>query len=275
MPYLEGSRGRIFHDSWLPDHDAHSLVVFLHGYAEHLGLYDSLARRLVADGHAVHAMDAVGHGRSDGERAVIASWDYYVEDARRLVARAREKHPGIPLIVMGHSGGSVAAYLLALRHPHLVSALVLSAAPLRPVPWAFDVLADGSAETEDVDPTALLSTHPDYVHALLNDPLTYQGGFRRETVLALTKVWPEVEAGLAAGRPDIPVLLVHGEVDPVVPLADSQHVATALPHATLATFAGDLHDVLNEHDRDTVHDTIAGFLLSTTIEGQTNHALAV
>ena len=42
----------------------------LHGYAEHLGLYDTLTRRLVADGHAVHAMDAGGHGRSDGERAV-------------------------------------------------------------------------------------------------------------------------------------------------------------------------------------------------------------
>jgi serine aminopeptidase S33 family len=54
-------------------------------HGEHLGLYDALARRLVADGHAVHAMDAVGHGRGDGERAVIASWDYYVDDALGLV----------------------------------------------------------------------------------------------------------------------------------------------------------------------------------------------
>ena len=62
----------------MPDRDARSVVVFLHGYAEHLGLYDTLTRRLVADGHAVHAMDAGGHGRSDGEGAVIASWDHYV-----------------------------------------------------------------------------------------------------------------------------------------------------------------------------------------------------
>jgi alpha-beta hydrolase superfamily lysophospholipase len=227
MPHFEGSQGRIFHNSWLPERDARSIVVVLHGYAEHLGLYDTLARRLVADGHAVHAMDAVGHGRSDGERAVIASWNYYIEDARRLVARAQEQHPGIPLVVIGHSGGAVAAYLLALRHPQLAAALVLSAGPLRPVPWAYDVLASESTETEDLDPTALLSTHPDYVHALLHDPLIYQGGFRRETVLAITQVWPEIEAGLATGRPDTPVLLVHGEADPVVPLPTRRNRAAA------------------------------------------------
>jgi acylglycerol lipase len=275
MPYFIGSQGRIFHDRWLPDGDVRGAVVLLHGYGEHLGLYAPLARRLTADGHAVHAMDAVGHGRSDGERGVIASWDYYVEDAHRLAALAQAQHPGVPVIVMGHSGGSAAAYLLALRHPHLASALVLSAGPLRPLPWVHEMLAAGEAETEDLNPTALLSTHPDYVHALLHDPLTYRGGFRRESLLAITDIWPEIAAGLAAGRPDIPVLLVHGEADPVVPLADSRHIAAALPNATLVTFPGDLHDVLNEHDRDTVHNTIAAFLLNASAARPTDLALAV
>lgn len=275
MPYFQGSQGRIFHDSWLPEGEARSVVVFLHGYAEHLGLYDPLARRLVADGHAVHAMDAVGHGRSDGERGVIASWDYYVADAHRLVTLAQDQHPGVPVVVMGHSGGSAAAYLLALRHPQLASALVLSAGPLRPLPWVYEMLAAGEAETEDLDPTALLSTHSNYVHALLHDPLTYKGGFRRESLQAITEIWPEIAAGLGAGQPDIPVLLVHGEADQVVPLADSQHVAAALPNATLVTFPDDLHDVLNEHDRDTVHNTIAAFLLHTTTGQRTHLALAV
>ena len=33
-------------------------------------------------------------------------------------------------------------------------------------------------------------------------------------------------------------------------------VARALPQATLTTFPGDLHDVLNEHDRDAVHAAV-------------------
>lgn len=132
MPTVIGSRGRIVHDSWQPDGAVRGAVVLLHGYGEHPGLYDPLARRLVADGLAVHAMDAVGHGRSDGERAIIASWGEFVDDVRRLVHLVRAQHRQVPLVVIGHSGGALAAMLLALRSPQILDALVLSGAAARP-----------------------------------------------------------------------------------------------------------------------------------------------
>jgi alpha-beta hydrolase superfamily lysophospholipase len=269
MPYLDRPHGRIFHDSWLPDRGlpdggARCAVVVLHGYGEHLGLYGPLAHRLVADGHAVHAMDAVGHGRSDGERAVIASWDDVVDDARVLVDLVRAQHPTSPLVVVGHSGGALAAALLGLRDPQAVDALVLSGGPLLRQDWVDGWLATGEGETPAGDPTESMSTHPEYVHALLHDPLTWKGGFRREFLLAVVATWPEIRAGLAAGRPAMPVLVVHGEADPVVPVRDARAVAAQLPRATLRTFPGDLHDVLNEHDRGAVHDAVAGFVNSIT-----------
>ena len=109
----------------------------------------------------------------------------------------------------------------------------------------------------------MFSTHPEYVHALLHDPLTWHGGFRPETVRALAATWPEIAAGLAEGRPDVPVLFVHGEEDPVVPVADARANAAALPRARLVTFPGDLHDVLNEHDRDVVHESVADFVTAS------------
>jgi alpha-beta hydrolase superfamily lysophospholipase len=262
--FFAGTRGRIHHHTWLPEGDPAATVVFLHGYGEHLGLYEPLARRLTADGLAVSAMDAVGHGRSDGERAVLPSWDVYVDDARQLVHLTRAAHPGRPLILAGHSAGGLAAYLLALRSPGIAEALVLSGAPLRPLPWARELLAaDDSAEPAPVDPAEMFSTHPDYLHALLHDPLTWHGGFRPETLKAIIATEPEVAEGLAAGRPDLPVLFVHGEADQIVPLADAQADAAQLPQATLVTFPGDLHDVLNESDRDAVHDAVAAFLTET------------
>jgi pimeloyl-ACP methyl ester carboxylesterase len=57
-----------------------------------------------------------------------------------------------------------------------------------------------------------------------------------------------------------------GEADPIVPVTDAHTVAQALPHATLRAFPGDLHDVLNEHDRDVVHDAVAKFL-ATVVAG--------
>lgn len=261
MPFFDGCRGRIFHDSWLPDGDARLVVVLLHGYTEHLGLYDALGRRLAGQGYAVHAMDCIGHGRSDGERGCLESWDRYVTDARRLTDLAAAQHPGAPIVLIGHSGGALAAYLLAAREPGAVSALVLSGGPLRPLDWVHAQLAGEVGGTEELlDPTSMLSTHPDYVHALLHDPLVYQGDFRVETLAAIVRAWPEAEAALAAGRPELPVLVVHGENDPVVPVADARFVASALPRAELVTFPGDLHDVLNEHDRDAVHDAMVRFL---------------
>src|SRR5689334_7219911 len=233
MPTFIGSRGRIFHDSWQPGGTVRGAVVLLHGYGEHLGLYDALARRLVADGLAVHAMDAVGHGRSDGERAVIASWGEFADDARTLVHVVRAQHREVPVIVAGHSGGALAAMLLALRTPQILDALVLSGAPLLAQEWINAELATGATETVAGDPTQWMSTHPQYVHALLHDPLTWKGGFRRETLLAVRAVWPEIAARLAAARPALPVLLVHGEADPIVPLADAHAVAQTLPHARL------------------------------------------
>ena len=45
-----------------------------------------------------------------------------------------------------------------------------------------------------------------------------------------------------------------------MPVSDAWFVAAALPRAELAVFPGDLHDVLNEHDRDDVHDVVVRFL---------------
>src|SRR5687768_3338640 len=153
MSTFIGSQGRIHHHVWLPDGEVRGIVVLLHGYGEHLGLYDALARRLARNGDAVHALDAVGHGRSDGERAVISSWDLYVDDARQLVNLAADRHPGRPVVIVGHSAGGAAAYLLALRSPGIAEALVLSGAPLRPLAW---VDAEDDDEV-DVDPSEMFS----------------------------------------------------------------------------------------------------------------------
>jgi pimeloyl-ACP methyl ester carboxylesterase len=74
--------------------------------------------------------------------------------------------------------------------------------------------------------------------------------------------WPAVAAGVAEGRPSIPTLFLHGECDPMVPVEHSRALVARLPRATLRTFPGDLHDVLNEHDRDAVHDVVAAFILA-------------
>jgi acylglycerol lipase len=263
MPFFDGVLGRIHHTAWLPDGDVRAVVVFCHGgFGEHVGLYEPLGHRLAADGIAVHALDALGHGRSDGERDLLPSWDVYVDDTRTLAGIARSEHPDRPLVLMGHSGGAVAALLLAQRSPEIARALVVSAPPAQPLPWVEALMTAGAEDVEDPDPGEMFSTHPGYLDALRHDPLVHRGSVPRQTMEAVVATWPAVAEGLAEGRPSIPTLVLHGESDPMVPVEDSRALVAQLPHATLHTFPGDLHDVLNEHDRDAVHDVVAGFVLT-------------
>jgi acylglycerol lipase len=261
MPYFIGTRGRIHHSAWLPDGDTRAVVVFCHGgFGEHLGLYEAMGRRLAADGLAVHALDAIGHGLSDGERDLMVAWDDYVDDARTLANLARAQHPDRPLVLMGHSAGGVAALLLAQRSPQLAQALVVSAPPASPLPWVAALAEGGVDEVESPDPAEAFSSHPEYLDALRNDPLVHRGPVPPQTVVSLMRTWPEIAAGVAEGRPSVPTLFLHGEEDPMVPVEHSRALVAHLLRARLRTFPGDLHDVLNEVDRDTVHDTVAAFV---------------
>ncbi|SDN11300.1 Lysophospholipase, alpha-beta hydrolase superfamily [Geodermatophilus siccatus] len=263
MPFFDGSRGRVHHTAWLPDGEVRAVVVFCHGdFGEHVGLYEVLGRRLAAAGIAVHALDAIGHGRSDGERDLMVSRDDQVDDARTLTGLAQAQHPGRPLVLMGHSGGGVAALLLAQRSPDLAQALVVSAPPAQPLPWVEDLVEGGADEVDAPDPAEAFSTHPEYLQALRTDPLVHRGPVPPQTLEAVVRSWSAVATGLAEGRPSIPTLVLHGEADPVVPVEDSRALVARLPRATLRTFPGDLHDVLNEHDRDAVHDVVAEFVLA-------------
>jgi acylglycerol lipase len=265
MPYFDGARGRVFHEAWRPVGAARGVVLLAHGYGEHLGLYAALVERLTAAGLVVHALDWAGHGRSEGRPAVVESWTDNVADLERLARLATGQDPGSPVGVVGHSGGAVTAALLALRSPETVRALVLSGGPLRPLGWVDDELASGLDETEGGEPTGFLSTHPEYVHALLHDPLTWKGGFRREMLLALRDAWTELVPGLERGLPGTDVLVVHGTADPIVPVEDARWLASVLGSARLLERTGDLHDVLNEHDRDEVHELVADFLVSNVV----------
>src|SRR4030095_10354462 len=162
MPFFIGSHGRIHHEAWLPDGDVTGIVVFCHGgVGQHRVLY--------------HSLHALGDGRSDGERDFMESWDWYVDDARTLANLALAQHPDRPLVLMGHSGGGLAALLLAQRSPQLAQALVVSAPPAQPIPWVVAEFEAGGEGVESPDPSEMFSTHPDYVEALRHDPLVSRG----------------------------------------------------------------------------------------------------
>jgi alpha-beta hydrolase superfamily lysophospholipase len=110
--------------------DPTAVVQISHGVGEHARRYDPLARDLNAAGYSVYAADQRGHGATGlaqhgndrsqlghlGEGGLRAT----VDDIRQLGVQIAREHPDVPLVVLGHSWGSLMVQKLvnspALRH---------------------------------------------------------------------------------------------------------------------------------------------------------------
>ena len=118
-----------------PENDAspRAIVHVVHGMSEHGARYARVAEVLTVSGFTVVAHDQRGHGqtaKSNDELGFFGSqdgWGRAVADIRGLLEHSRNKYPGVPQAIMGHSMGSfLTQRIMAEEGPNL-SAVVLSA----------------------------------------------------------------------------------------------------------------------------------------------------
>jgi len=129
--------GKLHVIGWAIDNPK-AIVQVLHGMAEHGSRYARLAQALAAAGYTTYAHDHRGHGRSipkggsPGHVADDDSWNRMVEDAHGVNREIAKRHPGLPIIVLGHSMGSFILQQLLFEHPNDMVAAALSASNGRP-----------------------------------------------------------------------------------------------------------------------------------------------
>src|SRR5690606_5817419 len=102
---------------WFPDKTLvppdKGVVVVLHGYFDHVGLFGHLIRHLLERGYGVVAFDLPGHGLSSGERASIATFAHYVEVFEAVLREISKAFP-VPVAAVGQStGGAILLNYLA------------------------------------------------------------------------------------------------------------------------------------------------------------------
>lgn len=126
---------------WLPGESAalpeKGMVMVLHGYFDHVGLYGHLIRHLLERGYGVVSFDLPGHGLSSGETASIASFDHYVDVFEAVLMKVKAAFPG-PVSAIGQStGGAILLKHLAQGNTDLDNVALL--APLvEPAMWWFN-----------------------------------------------------------------------------------------------------------------------------------------
>jgi alpha-beta hydrolase superfamily lysophospholipase len=103
-----------------------------------------------------------------------------------------------------------------------------------------------------------------YAQQIREDPLTWQGGIRLDTLRELGEARARLGAVVDAGTLTVPVLLMHGEEDDLAPVAGARAAASRLPDARTAIFPKDRHNLLNELDRDEVYRVLIDFARNVT-----------
>jgi alpha-beta hydrolase superfamily lysophospholipase len=252
---------------WPPVAKPERIVVLAHGYGEHIGRYDHVGTALAERGAVVVGPDHIGHGESEGERVLIDDFEAVVDDLHAVVERTREQHPGLPVVLIGHSMGGLIAARYAQRHGDELAGLVLSApsiglaAVLAPV---LVQLPEGTELPDDpIDPT-VLSRDLSVGEAYANDPLVWHGGWKRPTLEAFHRANEAVDSGPGFGA--LPVLYVHGEADQLVPLALAKPAVERLRGSdfTERIVPEARHEVFNELDQDETIGLVGDFVERVT-----------
>jgi alpha-beta hydrolase superfamily lysophospholipase len=256
---------------WDPDSVPRAIVQVTHGMGEHALRYAGLARALNGRGMVVYAQDHRGHGATAGAADALGQigaegWADLVGDIGRLRAKALHEHPGLPLVLLGHSMGSFAVQQYLLDHSQEVSAAVLTGTTL------LDLLEPALNLDEPIDLTVFnapfqpartdydwLSRDEAQVDAYVNDP---RCGFGLDTAAGKAMFVAARQLAdpdrVAAMRSDLPVYIAAGEMDPVngqlalVTALLDRYTSAGLTDVTLKTYPQARHEIFNEINRDEV-----------------------
>lgn len=110
---------------------ARAVIQINHGLAEHGARYARFADFLAACGCHVYAHDHRGHGATTapdapkGRFAARNGLDIVVADLAAIHDHIAEQHPGLPVVIFGHSMGGLIALNFVLRHSERVAAAAI------------------------------------------------------------------------------------------------------------------------------------------------------
>lgn len=295
--FFKGCDGKLISSySWGAASDARAVVQISHGMAEHALRYARFAEWLSGRGYAVYADDHRGHGRTAGIPDEIGyigrdGFNRIVEDKHILTGIIREKHPGLPVFLLGHSFGSFIAQEYIERYGSELAGVILSGSAMNDgldvkagmaiasVMKLFgekkrNALLDGlmfgrfNARVESpIGKFDWLSRDGKEVAAYQGDPLcggVFTTNFFHELLKGFSGLYKKEKT---AGIPKkLPVCIFSGDNDPVggygkrVLKLHRLYAGLGLEDLTLKLFKDGRHEMLNETNRGEVFEFLAAWL---------------
>ena len=258
---------KLFAQSWSPKKESVAVICLVHGLGEHSGRYAHMAAYLIERGFAVIAFDLCGHGRSEGQRGHVQSFETFMDDIDLLVEKAGDQFPGKQRFLYGHSLGGLLVLNYALRRKADLAGVIASGAGLKSEVQnqTFKVALSkmlGSVVPKLSMPSGLeanmISRDPEVVEAYVNDPLVHDRatvGLAKNSFEAISWVYEN------ASNFDIPLLLMQGAEDKITFPEGSEEFADLVQcECTLKSWPGLYHELHNEPEKEQVFEYLVEWL---------------
>lgn len=280
---------------WLPEDEPRAIVQIAHGMAEHAARYDAFARDLTAAGYVVYANDHRGHGLTAapadrGYFADVHGWETVVDDLALFTAQARADFPDLPVVLFGHSMGSLLARTYITRYGDGLAAVILSGTATDPgaLGKAGQVIAALESRLRGRRHPSRLMTNLTFgpynakfkpartefdwlsrdetqVDRYVADPLcgqTFTSGFYVDLLGGLAELQRDA---VVVGTPtSLPMLIIAGADDPVggskVTEVGAQLERLGVADVTVKTYPEARHEILNEINRAEVVDDVLSWM---------------
>jgi acylglycerol lipase len=263
---------------WLPQGDVKAVIVALHGFNDYSNAFEGPAEAWARRGIATYAYDQRGFGAAP-QRGLWPGRAALAADAATAAQILRRLYPHVPLYLLGDSmGGAVAVVAMTgesgtpvpdvdgiiLTAPAVWGRATMDLLP-RLALWAGVRLAPGLTLTGrglEKKP----SDNIEMLRALARDPLVIKAT-RVDTIYGLVDL---MDAALdSAPHLEIPLLLMYGAKDDIVPKEPVQRFVASLPpecrrRARLAWYENGYHMLLRDLEGPVLIADVASWVLTPT-----------
>jgi len=262
----------LYYQLWQPESEPRAVIALVHGVGEHCGRYMNVVGPLVDAGYAVYGFDQRGHGSSPGPRVHIDRWREYREDLGAYLGMIADQLPGPPLVLYGHSMGSLVVLDYLMQNTQGIAGAIISGAAIEPVGVGSASLVLIARVLSGVlpkyyvdlgiDPNSL-SRDPEALEAYRADPLVAPKATVRWGTESLDTV-RRVKEGMCAI--DVPILVLHGEADPLnlVEGARTLFDSVASDRKTIHVYPDVCHEPHNDLGHEQVATDVAEWLAQLT-----------
>lgn len=258
----------LYAKAWMPETPARGLVCLVHGLGEHIGRYQADAAALTEAGYILAGFDQRGFGQSAGRKGHTPSLDAYFDDIGLFLAATRQRYPGLPTFLYGHSmGGILVLAYTPLRRPPVVGVIATSPglkssieaqkAKVLLVKLLGSVWPTLTLQSE-ID-AQLLSRAPHVAEEYVNDPLvhtTITAGWGKAMLQAVALAYQQ------APNFPVPLLLMHGAEDQIAYPEGSRFYAGLVPKEklTFQEWAGFKHELHTDSEKAAVFAAMTTWL---------------